>query len=143
LTVQRGARPVGPAAYLLAVWLGAQLTVGYGAAPLLFARLSDPIQAGALAGELFRIVFLSGIPVLLLALWKMPIASGWPCFFLYAATVSVTLQALLLQPLMAHLKSLGPDVRGSFLAVHGASQILYAGVSLMLLAVLFAPRRPR
>lgn len=142
MTAQRGARPAGPAAHLLALWLGAQLMVGYGVAPLLFARLPDPVQAGALAGELFRIIFLSGIPVLLLALWKMPMASGWPRFFLYAATVSVTLQALAFQPLMAHFKSLGPDARISFLAVHGASQILYAAISLMLLAVLFAPRRP-
>ena len=141
--MQRGARPVGPAAYLLAVWLGAQLMVGYGVAPLLFARLSDPVQAGALAGELFRMVFLSGIPVLLWAIWQTPTVSRWPRFFLYAAMASVTLQALALQPLMAHFKSLGPDARVSFLAVHGASQILYAGISLMLLAVLFVPRRPR
>lgn len=131
-----------PASHLLALWLGSQLTVGYGVAPVLFARLPDPVLAGALAGELFRIIFLSGIPVLFLALWKMPAeASRWPRFFLYAATVSVTLQAVLLQPLMAHFKSLGPDARNGFLAIHGASQILYAGVSLMLLAVLFAPRR--
>ncbi|MES1994036.1 MAG: DUF4149 domain-containing protein [Pseudomonadota bacterium] len=140
--MQRGARPVGPAAYLLAVWLGAQLMVGYGVAPLLFARLPDPVQAGALAGELFRMVFLSGIPVLLWAIWQTPPVSRWPRFFLYAAMASVTLQALALQPLMAHFKSLGPDARVSFLAVHGASQILYAGISLMLLAVLLAPRRP-
>ena len=140
--MQRGARPVGPAAYLLAVWLGAQLMVGYGVAPLLFARLSDPVQAGALAGELFRMIFLSGIPVLLWAIWQTPTVSRWPRFFLYAAMASVALQALALQPLMAHFKSLGPDARISFLAIHGASQILYAGISLMLLAVVFAPRRP-
>ena len=139
MTTRRGSR----ACHLLALWLGAQLTVGYGVAPLLFARLPDPVLAGALAGELFRMVFLSGIPVLLLALWKMPtVTSRWPRFFLYAAMASVTLQALALQPLMAHFKSLGPDARVSFLAVHGASQILYAGISLMLLAVLLAPRRP-
>lgn len=129
--------------HLLALWLGAQLMVGYGVAPLLFARLPDPALAGALAGELFRIVFLSGIPVLLLALWKIStVTSRWPRFFLYAAAAGVTLQALALQPLMAYFKSLGPDARVSFLAIHGASQILYVAVSLMLLAVLFAPRRP-
>ncbi|MGB7289633.1 MAG: DUF4149 domain-containing protein [Candidatus Macondimonas sp.] len=132
-----------PDSHLLALWLGAQLAVGYGVAPLLFARLPDPVLAGALAGELFRFIFLSGIPVLLLALWKMPtVTSRWPRFFLYAAMASVTLQALALQPLMAHFKSLGSDARISFLVVHGASQILYAGISLMLLAVVFAPRRP-
>jgi hypothetical protein len=137
------ARGDSPACHLLALWLGAQLMVGYGVAPLLFARLPDPVLAGTLAGELFRVVFLSGIPVLLLALWKMPTAtSRWPRFFLYAALASVALQALALQPLMAHFKSLGPDARVSFLAVHGASQVLYLGISLMLLAVVFAPRRP-
>jgi hypothetical protein len=133
----------GAVSHLLALWLGAQLMVGYGVAPLLFARLPDPVLAGALAGELFRIVFLSGIPVLLLALWKIPtVTSRWPRFFLYAAAAGVTLQALALQPLMAHFKSLGPDARVSFLAIHGASQILYVAVSVMLFAVLFAPRRP-
>lgn len=139
MTTWRGS----PAYHLLALWLGAQLAVGYGIAPLLFARLPDPALAGALAGELFRFIFMSGIPVLLLALWKMPtVTSRWPRFFLYAALASVTLHALALQPLMAHFKSLGSDARTSFLVVHGASQILYAGISLMLLAVLFAPRRP-
>ena len=111
-------------------------------APLLFARLGDPVLAGVVAGELFRIVFLAGVPVLLWARWALPGPARWPRRLLEVALVAVILQAAALQPLMAHFKALGPGSRSSFLVVHGISQILYAAVSVMVLMVLFArPRR--
>jgi len=126
---------------LLTLWLGMQLTVGYAVAPLLFARLGDPVLAGAVAGELFRFVFVAGVPALFWAHWALPVPRRWPHRLLEAALVMLILQAAALQPLMAHFKALGPESRGSFLAVHGMSQILYAAVSLMVLIVLFAPLR--
>lgn len=126
-------------AALLALWLGMQLTVGYAVAPLLFARLGDPVLAGAVAGELFRVVFVVGVPVLLGARWALAAQGRWPRRLLEGALGAVILQAAALQPLMAHFKALGPESRGTFLAVHGVSQILYAAVSLMVLMVLFAP----
>ena len=138
-----GAGRIGRSApIVLALWSGMQLTVGFAVAPLLFARLGDPVLAGAVAGELFRIVFLAGVPVLLWARWALPGPARWPHRLLEVALVAVTLQAAALQPLMAHFKALGPESRSSFLAVHGISQILYAVVSLLVLMVLFArPRR--
>lgn len=126
---------------LLALWLGMQLVIGYGVAPLLFARLGDPALAGALAGELFRMVMLTGLPVLLWAWWVMRDVPRWKRHLLLATSVAVATQAVALQPGMAYLKSLGPDFREGFLIAHGASQLLYAGISLMVLLVLFAPRR--
>lgn len=126
---------------LLALWLGMQLTVGYAVAPLLFARLGDPVLAGAVAGELFRFVFVAGVPVLLWTRWALLEPARWPHRLLEAALVAVILQAVALQPLMAHFKALGPESRSSFLVVHGVSQLLYAAVSLMMLIVLFAPLR--
>ncbi len=128
---------------LLALWLGMQLVIGYGVAPLLFARLGNPGLAGALAGELFRIVMLTGLPVLLGAWWVMRDVPRWKRHLLLATSVAVAAQVVALQPAMAHLKSLGPDYRDGFLIAHGASQLLYAGISLMVLTVLFAPRRRR
>jgi len=58
---------------VLALWSGMQLTVGYAVAPLLFARLGDPVLAGAVAGELFRFVYLVGVPALLWARWALPV----------------------------------------------------------------------
>ena len=126
---------------VLALWSGMQLTVGYAVAPLLFARLGDPVLAGAVAGELFRLVFLTGVVVLLWARWALPGPRRWPHRLLEAAWVAVVLQAAALQPLMAHFKALGPDSRSTFLVVHGLSQILYAAVSLMVLGVLFVQLR--
>lgn len=126
------------ASIVLALWSGMQLTVGYAVAPLLFARLGDPVLAGAVAGELFRLVFLTGVPTLLWARWALPGPRSWPHRLLETAWVAVILQAAALQPLMAHFKALGPESRSSFLVVHGISQILYAAVSLMVLMALFA-----
>lgn len=126
---------------VLALWSGMQLTVGYAVAPLLFARLGDPVLAGAVAGELFRFVYLVGVPALLWARWALPVPRCWPQRLLEAALVTVILQAAALQPLMVHFKALGPESRSSFLVVHGISQLLYAVVSLMVLMVLFARSR--
>ncbi|HXF09067.1 MAG TPA: DUF4149 domain-containing protein [Candidatus Acidoferrales bacterium] len=126
---------------VLALWSGMQLTVGYAVAPLLFARLADPVLAGAVAGELFRFVFVAGVPALLWARWALPGPARWPHRLLEAALVILILQAAALQPLMAHFKALGPDSRSSFLVVHGLSQLLYAAVSVMVLMVLFERTR--
>src|SRR5512134_1085009 len=43
------------------LWVGGLWVVGFVVAPVLFARLGDPVMAGALAGKLFTLIAWIGI----------------------------------------------------------------------------------
>lgn len=126
--------------YLIAIalWVGGMLAVGYLAAPVLFAELSDRILAGNLAGKMFtwsaRIGLGCGAYLMLFVLFRR----GFGVF--KSAVFWLVLVMLLLtaaghfgiQPILQHLKedALPAEVmhsvmRDRFAAWHGVSSVLY------------------
>ncbi len=125
---------------LFALWLGAQLTVGYAVAPLLFARLDDRALAGAIAGELFHGVAWLGLAVALVHLLRQWRRRTWRLWTWGVVALVAGVSLFVVQPMMAELKAAGlgdPEVAARFGRLHGLSSGLYllqslAGVALAL-----------
>lgn len=134
---------------LLTLWVGSLWSIGYIAAPTLFAMLDDRRLAGDLAGQMFHIVNYLGLTcgaVLVIGLlWHRLVR--WQLWVLILMLVIVGCSEFLLQPVMQQLKDSGL-VEGSqqareFGRLHGVAATLYLINSLLglVLVVFGLPRK--
>lgn len=137
---------------LLAVlWVGSGWTVGYLVAPTLFATLVDSMQAGAIAGSLFRVeAWLSvacGVAMLLLlADAARKGGTGYRAQMIIAAAMLVCTMVgyFGLQPFMAALRetaavsgAMSAEARTQFGVLHGIASALYLIQSLLGVALVW------
>ena len=146
-------------ALLLALWVGAQCTVGYLVAPALFALLPDRMQAGTIAGHLFERLGWSGLAILLVLLVVRGIldrghaAPSPPRWVRIALLVMLALTAtghLLVRPwivsVRAQIHAAGgfercdPALSAQFGRLHGLSSVLFLVVSALGIALLLRLR---
>ncbi|MBJ7312994.1 DUF4149 domain-containing protein [Rugamonas sp. CCM 8940] len=130
---------------LATLWAGSLWTVGYLAAPTLFATLSDRVLAGTIAASLFRVEALLSLAcgaALLLLLWlgkDFSAARRRTLLLIVLAMLACTLASHFgLQPLMAELRAAaGPAgvmesaAKGRFGMLHGISSCIFLVQSLL------------
>ena len=145
-------------ALLLALWVGAQCTVGYLVAPALFALLPDRMQAGTIVGYLFERLGWSGLVALLVLLVIRSVldrgASAppprWVRIALVAMLALTATGHLLVRPwivsVRAQIHAAGgfercdPALVAQFGRLHGLSSVLYLLGSLLGIALLLRLR---
>ncbi len=122
---------------MITLWAGSIWTVGYLAAPTLFATLSDRVLAGTIAGSLFRIEALLSLVcgvllILLFALEEMTPRRRYCQRLVLAMLLCVIIGHFGLQPLMSELRqAAGPAgvmegaARAQFGWLHGAASVIY------------------
>ena len=127
------------------LWAGSLWTVGYLAAPTLFATLSDRVLAGTIAASLFRIEAMLSLAcgaALLLLLWlgkDFSVARQRTLLLIIVAMLACTVASHFgLQPLMAELRAAaGPAgvmesaAKGRFGMLHGISSSIFLVQSLL------------
>jgi hypothetical protein len=126
--------------YLLAivVWVGGMLAVGYLAAPVLFAELSDRILAGNLAGKMFTWTARIGLGCGGYILLFLMVRRGWPAFKSAVFWITLVMVALVaaghfgVQPIIQQLKEaalpaevMQSALRDRFATWHGISSVAY------------------
>lgn len=137
---------------LIAAWCGLTWTVGYVAAPVLFALLEGRSLAGDIAGTLFQIqAWVSvavGLIVLVMAMFVPPPPGEMRQTTLAQTDVRIVIAMVIctlagyfaLQPLISTLRAImaahaflatGPSAQAWFAAVHGASAFFYLAHSLL------------
>ncbi|HWX10795.1 MAG TPA: DUF4149 domain-containing protein [Trinickia sp.] len=125
---------------LIVVWVGSLLTIGYAAAPTLFATL-DRVAAGAVAAKLFRIEAVLGVfcGILSLALGNLLVRRGSAAYrplrwLLAGMLVCVLVGYFALEPFMDAMRTAaldaGLDVGHSAYAarfgmLHGVASVIY------------------
>ncbi len=140
----------------IAVWVGGLLAVGYLAAPILFAKLSDRMLAGSLAGQMFTAIAWVGMAcgtylllfVLALKGWR-EVQSG--VFWIVLLMLLLTLAGHFgVQPILAQLKAdalprqvMESAMRDRFATWHGVSSVLYLVQSLLGVALVVLQDRGR
>lgn len=137
---------IGPALYRIAVtaWAGSLLAIGYVAAPVLFAQLSDRMLAGNLAGAMFTVGAWIGIGCGSYLLIYLFAVKGWRAikgsvFWIVLAMLALTIAGHFgIQPILAELKAdalprqvMESALRDRFAAWHGVSSVLYLVQSLL------------
>lgn len=121
---------------LVTLWAGSLWTIGYIAAPTLFATLYDKVLAGTVAGSLLRSeAWLSmAVGVLLMALLAVSKdVTAERRKLLFGVVVAMLVCSLLnyfgLWPVMAEAKLAGE--RSKFGMLHGVSMVIYLVQSLL------------
>lgn len=126
--------------FLLTLWVGSLLAIGYLAVPILFSALDDRMLAGQLAGRMFTVVSLLGLvcaPLLMAVTAKNYQANARVRRLIMLAVMLalVLVGEFVLQPMMAVLKAqgiaAGSEAAGQFARLHGVSSILYMINSLL------------
>ncbi|MDR1462062.1 MAG: DUF4149 domain-containing protein [Azoarcus sp.] len=129
---------------LVALWAGGMWTVGYIAAPTLFAMLGDRVLAGNIAGQLFTVIAWIGMGTAIYLLAFMAVRWGravlrdklfWVIVVMFAC---VAVGYFSIQAEMASLKA-GLDsmdvmesaVRDKFTILHGVSSAIYLAQSVL------------
>lgn len=143
----------GLRALLVTVWVGSLWTVGYLAAPTLFATLADRTLAGSIAGSLFRVeAWVSvacGLSLLALLFADRGFAQRRLCIVLVVLMLVCTSVGYFgLQPFMAALKAtaaatggvMTEAARARFGMLHGVASAIYL-VESVLAAVLVLKSR--
>lgn len=126
---------------LLGIWLGAQLALGYVAAPVLFAQLPR-MQAGEIAGVLFSLQAYFGLVVWVLAVVvayggpQDSVPTGRQRALMVLLWLVLALNEGVVTPVIAALKSGGSHVLltltgGDFGLWHGIASSLYLLASLL------------
>lgn len=125
------------------LWVGSIWTIGYLAAPTLFATLADRVLAGTIAGSLFRIqAWVSvacAIAMFVLVRERAQEKRRVQTWHIAAAMLACTVIGYFgLQPFMAALKeTAGPggvmdsEARTQFGVLHGVSSAIYLVQSLL------------
>ena len=138
------------------LWVGSLWTIGYLAAPTLFATLFDRVLAGTIAGSLFRseswLSLACGISLLILRKLQNRRATDQSNeVWLIVAMLACTLIGyFVLQPFMADLREaaavtagvMAPDAKLQFGILHGASMVIYLIESLLGVALILKIQRP-
>lgn len=136
------------------LWVGSLWTIGYLAAPTLFATLSDRALAGMIAGSLFRsgswLSIFCGVTLFVLVSLKTGgnnQKQRKTCHVLIIGMLACTLVGYFgLQPFMAALReAAGPngmtsDVKMQFGILHGISSVIYLIQSLLGIALILKIR---
>lgn len=140
----------------ITAWVGGLLAVGYLAAPILFAQLSDRMLAGSLAGAMFSAIAWVGIACGVYLLLFVMALRGWRAvkssvFWIVMLMLGLTLAGHFgVQPILAQLKSdalprqvMESALRDRFAAWHGVSSVLYLVLSLLGVALVVLQDRGR
>ena len=143
----------GLRALLVTAWVGSLWTVGYLAAPTLFATLADRALAGTIAGSLFRVEawvsVVCGLSLLLLLLADRGFAKRSACIVLVVLMlVCLSVGYFGLQPLMAALKQtamtnggvMTEAARARFGMLHGVAGVIYLVESVLGLMLVLKAR---
>lgn len=128
-------------ALLLGVWLGAQLTVGYAVAPVLFAQL-PVVSAGHIAGILFGLLSYFGLAVWMLAAYigyrvqERRLRKSRSLKLMVVLLAMLAVNEWLVTPGINALKNSSAHwllelTGGSFGMWHGISSLLYLLVTLL------------
>ncbi len=143
-------------AIALTLWVGGLWAIGYIAAPLLFAMLSDRALAGNVAGKLFALIAYIGIGcAVYLLLFKLArLGAGalkrapfWIVLLMLALIaagqfgITPILDSLKAQALPQHVME--SVFRDRFAAWHGVSSVLYLIVSMLGALLVYFEARPR
>jgi hypothetical protein len=124
---------------LITIWAGGLWSIGYIAAPTLFAVLDDRQLAGRLAGDMFHIVNWLGLvcgPLLLILVFKR-YGRVWQLWVVLVLLLLAANNEFVLQPMMTELKIQGliegSQARSKFGMLHGVSSSLYLLASILAL----------
>ena len=146
-------RMLRAARLIAALWVGSLWTIGYLVAPTLFATLTDRMQAGTIAGSMFRIeAWLSifcAVALMVLLNLRAPRSRSRRRKRIPVLVLSMLVATLIshfgLQPFMAALREaagpsgvMAPDVKMQFGILHGISGAIYLIESLLGLVLLLA-----
>ncbi len=149
-------RKLAEALYQLAItlWVGALFSIGYLAAPTLFAQLADRALAGSLAGEMFKWVAWLGIAcgayLLLFLLGRRGLGVfKSSVFWLVLLMLGLTVAGYFgIAPILAQLKAdalprqvMESALRDRFATWHGISSGLYLIESLLGVALVLVQER--
>jgi hypothetical protein len=138
---------------LVTLWAGSLWTVGYLAAPVLFASLPDRSLAGSIAGMLFRaqawLSLVCGL-LLLLLLWldKSWSSKRTSVILVIAMLACVSIGYFALQPFMAEIRAAAANnggimdeaMRSRFGMLHGIASVIYLLQSVLALVLVTKTR---
>ncbi len=140
----------------ITAWVGGMLAIGYLAAPILFAQLSDRTLAGNLAGAMFTAVAWVGMACGAYLLMYLLATKGWRAIKVGVFWIVLTMLLLTLaghfgiQPVLAQLKAdalprqvMESALRDRFATWHGVSSVLYLLQSLLGVALVVRQERGR
>ncbi|MFI4940703.1 MAG: DUF4149 domain-containing protein [Burkholderiales bacterium] len=124
------------------LWVGSLWTIGYVAAPTLFATLFDRVLAGTAAGNLFRVEawlsIMCGALLLALQIWQDKHVRSREARLMGAMLACTLIGYFCLQPFMAALReAAGPagvmasDGKLKFAVLHGVASGFYLIESLL------------
>ena len=122
---------------LLTLWVGALWSIGYIAAPTLFAMLDDRRLAGELAGQMFHIVSYIGLVCGVMLLLSLIRRTGlqWRVWVIVIMIVLIASGEFFLQPMMESLKMQGlvegSPIKRQFGILHGVASSVYLLESLL------------
>jgi hypothetical protein len=140
---------------LTALWAGSLWSVGYLAAPTLFATLSNRMLAGSIAGSLFRVEawlsMLCAVVLLGLLKWDQRKIAGNALRILVGTILGMLCCTLLLhfglQPLIADLRNaadasglMPAEIQSRFGILHGISSGIYLIESLLAIVLVLKMR---
>lgn len=126
---------------LLTFWVGSLWSIGYIAAPTLFAMLENRQLAGELAGQMFHIMNYLGLfcGVLLVINQLVRKNLHWQLWTMIAMIVLLACNEFVIQPMMHELKDSGlvegSDAMRQFGRLHGVSAVMHMTASLLGLIV--------
>jgi hypothetical protein len=136
--------------FIVTIWVGSLLTIGYIVAPTLFATLADSILAGTIAGRLFRIEAWIGVASAVILLGMARLSSHDSSDRMRKRTawlaggmlVCILVGYFALQPFMAALRETAAasggmtgEIRARFGLLHGISSVFYLVESILGLAL--------
>ncbi|MBK9020332.1 MAG: DUF4149 domain-containing protein [Sulfuritalea sp.] len=138
------------------VWVGSLLAIGYLAAPVLFAQLSDRGLAGNLAGVMFSYTAWIGLGCGAYLVLFLLFGKGWRAFQSGVFWIVVLMLVLAaaghfgVQPILAQLKAdalprqvMESALRSRFATWHGVSSVIYLVQSLLGVALVVLQERGR
>ena len=138
---------------LVTLWAGSLWTVGYLAAPVLFASLPDRSLAGSIAGMLFRAQAWLSLACGLLLLLMLWLDKSWSSkrtsvILVIAMLACVSIGYFALQPFMAEIRAAAANnggimdeaMRSRFGMLHGVASVIYLLQSVLALVLVTKTR---
>jgi len=144
--------------FILTLWVGSIITVGYIVTPALFATLSDPQVAGMVAGALFRIegIISMVLSVSLIVFANLLVKRGCGRYknirwYLLVMLICASISAFIFEPMMDSLREealsqgfpvMMSPLAGAFSRLHTYASTLYLLQSLIGLVLLWRLTKP-